>query len=734
MLSLHLSENSVSAIALDERLPSARHRAHLAGCAACRARISEWREYRSALRLPSGDASTDGLLERIQDRIAQGERVLLPVSPPLVAKPQFHLIVWRQVAATALVLALGAGLLLRRGPNLNAAGASGELRFDPSAPRAGDLIHVEYRAPTQMSEDAVLALRGRYRGRLDRAYAYGTRQVQVAMMRRDPDGLYRATFRLPDSALYGAFAIEDTAGSRVDSRQSRLWELLVHDSTGQPLFDALGQRENDLMGRDMRLAFATARQRASLYPDRPDAWGQVRFHEQLNYGALADTLLPQHRARLERLNAGWQEATVVPFAVVDGMLAYSREVAESDTALQRAVRAHWTPIRQGLIAKAAGSPDVIRERWWQLDSRSRTSLHSQNRHSAQLLLTAVEEYWRGEGRQSADGAEVGYQIARRAGDSSDVLLRWVDRFAKVFPEAAEGIYQRLAAYPALRAAAIGRLSALSLSLMRPDDARRPLELTRSEAGARDSARARSVFGILGSMYLTLGDTQAARIAFERATTAGWDVALFHKIGSAQLVAGDTAEAVMSFARISTDPSTAGVRRDSLAAFATHAVGSARWAEMLSVARATMDARLMTHAIHQRVAGQVTLTRDDGDTLSFQRLTNGRLAVIAIWTTCCGASDLQLRALDTLATRLGSIGAVLVAITDDHRSSATIAFARRRAHIVPLYFDAGGAARVALRSWSLPEYIILDADGVIRFRHSALSLVLAQAAALQHATR
>jgi hypothetical protein len=47
----------------------------------------------------------------------------------------------------------------------------------------------------------------------------------------------------------------------------------------------------------------------------------------------------------------------------------------------------------------------------------------------------------------------------------------------------------------------------------------------------------------------------------------------------------------------------------------------------------------------------------------------------------------------------------------------------------VYFDVTNAARRAFGQWATPEYYVLDARGVVRFKHSTLDLVLAQAVSL-----
>ncbi|MEP6620596.1 MAG: TlpA disulfide reductase family protein [bacterium] len=729
---LHLSEASVTAVALGDREATGRERNHLADCTACRGRLAEVRMLRDEMRVTEAAPVSPTLLHRIESRVATGERIILPVPLPFAELTPRRRFGWFRVAAAVLLVASASIWLTPRSTELVAGGTSGELHFLPLAPRAGDTVHVEYLAPPQLARDTALVLRGRLRTRWDRAYASGTHQQPVATLRRGSDGRFRAAFRMPDSVLYGAFAVENSLGSQVDSRHRRLWELMVHDAAGKPVFEALVQRENDLMGRDMRLAFATARDRAALYPDRPDAWVNVRFHEQINFGQDADTALAAHHARLGRLNGQWRGRPSVPFAVVDGMLSYGREVGAGDDSLQRAVSAHWRPIQRRMIDSDRMDPDAIRAHWWHLNDLGIGPRGSGGANSARAVLPLAEAFWRDVGSRDPSGAEVGFQIARQARDSGVARRTWIDRFAAVAPVWAEGLYRGMADEPALRRDALERLIALSNTLLRPDDSRRALELNRAEGATKDTARAQRVFGLLGDVYLEGGDTASGRQALEHATASGWDVTLFRKVAVAELALGDTLLALASFARVAVDPATSAPTVDSLATTARRLVGTARWNSLLVDAVQTMRIRLLARAVHQRLP-DVAFARESGAPAVLQQLSRGRVTVVTFWTTCCGASESQLRALDTLSSRLAAMHAVLIPITDDQLNAETLAFAKVRGVSVPLYFDRSGTARVAFSSWSVPEFFVLDAEGFVRFQHSSLGLVLAQAAALQKAS-
>jgi thiol-disulfide isomerase/thioredoxin len=341
----------------------------------------------------------------------------------------------------------------------------------------------------------------------------------------------------------------------------------------------------------------------------------------------------------------------------------------------------------------------------------------------------AERFWNGAGHVDPLGAMVGAQVVRAAGDTGAARLRWADRYAAANSGTAEYAYRNFASGPGLWRATIARLTPLVERLQRPDDSRRPLELTRAEAAVADSARARAALGLLAEAQLAAGDTGAARDALVRATDGGWDARLFRRAATAQLALRDTARAVALLARLVADPGTPRGDADSLAAMARRATDAARWQAMVAEARQAMREYFLAHAARDPLPADIPLVERDGRTTSLDRVTDGRVAVVAFWSRNCGPSHQQMRLLDSLDARLARRGMTLVAITDEAPSPEVAAFLREQGVHVPTFHDRTGAARRAFVQWAVPDYYVVDGEGRVRFRHSALDLVLAQAVAV-----
>src|SRR5690606_23396659 len=275
---------------------------HLERCARCRETISRVREVVAAAR--ELEAPPAGALERIVERRGRGERVVLPVEPAGGVPSA------RRLPRVAAIVMLGAGALvytLARTGELEA--LRSELHVTPAAPRMGEPIRVEYRATSRLEDEPRLVLRARFRTPLS---TNEDRHAVLGILERVGDGVFAATVRLPDSAVYAVLAVEDTLARFVDYHGEQ-WEVLVHGEDGRPLFDALYQRAADVRRRDVRLAVQVAEEITRRYPERPEGW-RLLLLEALSLApeAAADSIRAERRGRYLPLVARGIERTDSP--------------------------------------------------------------------------------------------------------------------------------------------------------------------------------------------------------------------------------------------------------------------------------------------------------------------------------------------------------------------------------------------------------------------------------------
>jgi hypothetical protein len=243
------------------------------------------------------------------------------------------------------------------------------------------------------------------------------------------------------------------------------------------------------MGRNMTLAFETARQRAALTPDQPEGWATLYFHEKINLGADADTALASHRARLDRLHRTWSARTDVPFAVVDGMVSYAAQVTESSDSLGRIVRAYWRPLRDRAVTADRMDRVAVEARWWAINEVAIRARQAKKPGFSLVAMNLAERFWNAGGGRDPLGGRLGSQIARLGGDTGEVRVRWTDRFGRVDARVRGVLLPRTGAGARPASGVRSAPSGLADRLLRRDDARRPLEKTVTEALRADSTRA-----------------------------------------------------------------------------------------------------------------------------------------------------------------------------------------------------------------------------------------------------
>jgi peroxiredoxin len=710
---MHPTERALTRFATGDveearRAPLARH---LAQCAPCRARVAFLRQLKGALSGLQGPPASAELLARIHDRLSHDEHVILPVSDAGPAPAR-----WRSRAAAAALVAAGAALwFLWPAAPLTAADSQGELTFTPATPHAGESVQVMYRAPTTLAGRDRLVLRARYRTPRDGSYNSDMRQAVAAELTPTRDGSFRGSLRLPDSVVYGAFAVEDADGRHVDSNGSRLWELLLHDSSGRPTFDALSQREHDLMGRNWELGYETARQVAALYPERISSWYTLLFYERYALGeSHTDSALAGHRARLhalhERLSA---RASLSPDDVGD-MFWYASMLPDS------ALAAYWA---KRLEREAPRSPFAAQNRaadiWFRL-WRNKDSLRA---------LADMDRLWDDVGPAHGNVVNLGWRVAQVADDSAG-LVRWASRYLSMNRGDSLGIATDFTHYPALRSEGMRLLRQQLRGLETPNSARRALERTVDEQRVVDAARARQILVALGDALVASGQRAAGLDTLKLAVREGWDVFLYRRVAQIQLSTGDTAGALRLLGLVAADPATTAWGADSARRFTGAPVDSAAWARLVREGRGEMRRRLLDLATRRRLPEDVRLQAAAGGTVRLDTLTRGRVTFVAFWSRYCGPSKDELPAVERVAARLRQQGVAVVTITDERVSDDLRRFLAEQKLTFPVYGDAWREASRGFSQWGTPAYFVLDGDGLVRFQYQNLNRILSEVAALQ----
>jgi hypothetical protein len=283
--------------------------------------------------------------------------------------------------------------------------------------------------------------------------------------------------------------------------------------------------------------------------------------------------------------------------------------------------------------------------------------------------------------------------------------------------------------PIVRDAALERLRIVLRRLRTPQDSLRPLERTTAEQARVDSATAREIMATIGDALVARGDVRQGLDSLERATSAGWDPALFRRVARTALKIGKTELALPLLARVAVDPSTNRREADSLATLSERFTSRAAWAGALRDAAKAMRTAVMADATVITLAESPRLQSGDGTAPRLAAVLDGRVAVITFWSRFCAPSLQQFTLLPAFEHRLDSAGVALVAVTDEAPSPAVRAFVASNKLRAPTYHDTWGEMTRAFQVFGTPQYFVVDRLGRIRFRYTTLEKALTQAVVL-----
>jgi tetratricopeptide (TPR) repeat protein len=594
--------------------------------------------------------------------------------------------------------------------------SASHLIFEPAAPMSGGAIHVEYQASAAPAPDR-LVLRARFRTPDDAAYNTGIEHVTVGELRRDRGHLFRGSFRLPESVVFGVFAVEHPTADWTDTNAGRFWELLVHGRDGRPLFEALAQRFNDYMGRDVREVLESARLTTHLYPDRPEAWNLRHAAEGWAAGAAdADRIREQQRARAAALVARIGSRSDLTPDDLAALVGLSRELPSA---------AQW---RARLESVAPSHPLLLRNRLQEI--------RRERRGHTPTMLRALEALWNSlpEGRPAdldavrRETASDGLAAALDAG-SLDDLRRWSERFkAHHAPDRAAERFLREAT---LRDEGIRLANEEIERLQRLSEEDRQLGETPGEQRARHARRTGELRAGIARALAEAGERDRALEELRDAVTLAPTSEHFRALGDLHYETGHVKQALKAWARVAADPATGSEFMDGVRARAGSEFDTETWTDLMDEARRAL--------IHGTLAVSTRRDVSDVDLIDLngaaRRLDSVRTeadAVVVVFVSrFCGFSVGAMPALQALAEQVQPENVKIVPITQDPPTDDDRALYRGFGLQIPVYYDPSGAAWRAFNVWGTPTYVVLDRHRRIRFDKSDLSSLPRQLLALRH---
>jgi len=666
---------------------------HLRRCGRCRARVMDTRRLSRDARALEIPPLPTGLRQRVLRGLAAGERVIVPVADPAVPGLPWRRLLW--AGAGALVVIIG-GARLVLGNRLYS--EASVLEFTPARPSAGAEVTVTYHASGQLASEAALRLRVQYREPGDRGER-AVRPIAAVPLLHRSGRTYEAHVRLPEGAVYAAFAVEDEAGAVVDLGGTMGWELLVH-AGGRPSYDALHQRIEAATGRDMGEALETAIEATRLYAGSVEAWATRGALEAEAYGpAVYDSLRAAHAQQVRAFDQQLSPASVSA-DVMRAIYLYATAWNVADVAERWRERVLREAPRSAVaaqiktIAILREPTNDARERLRRLDSLYDAV------NSAPALL-------------SARAFELAYEMK-----DPDASLRWARRVIAVEPGERMTMAHELLTFSALRDTVLAWVEGEIERLEVPDDRQRPLFWSRPRYQRSVGSARLDLLGLKGQALLALGHTLAALAYLDSAVTEGWNTARFQAAAAARLAAADTLGAARLLARIAVDPAA---RDEDADRVGRRLLGAPMWTTEKERARSDMLRETRHEAEPRGLFDAIRVTQRSGDTVDLRETLTGHVTVVAFWYPPCRSCLPGLEELRDLVAELP--GAPRLAIVSRRALEPADWLVLDDARLAPaLLVDGEGEAMQAFRVWATGGLFVVDQRGVIQYHDVSMSEV------------
>lgn len=672
-----------------------RIRAHVAGCESCRERVVALVAERplTSEAVPVG-ASRDGVLAAILSRRLRGDRLLLPHGDAGRGKRRARRL--PAYAAAAAVLFIGGATVVFSSNELTASDVSGELRFTPQLPAPGDSIHLEYRG-ARFGRESELDVRALLRTAEDESPEWAARYGTVATLRRDRDGSYRGAFILPDSVVYGAFAVEDTSGAQVDTRGGRLWDLLVRDDSARPAFAAMRQQMRFHYGRAQEVSLGIARELVRVHADDPRSWQLLLWYEtQLAGPAGRDAVYERFRPRFAATHERLSASVAVSPRLMEAMWQYAGNLGEDSAAL------YWS---RRLAKEHPRAPEGAVQRYFALPSAIAPTARD----------SALEQLWRDVGGNHSEAlAFNGFLNARGRSDTTGIR-RWGMRLERIGPPwyGRSFVGYNMARMPGLEEEAAARLRAHIREFGQISDLHRIVGETVAQHRQRIDMTRASALVELGHALAAMNRPEAALDTLELAAELAWKPAAFLEIAALNLQRHDTAAALLAAAYAAADgsvPTESAELRTRLGA-----VPDTVWRYLVEEGRGVQRRKLLATSVDRPIKARVQIKDSSGRERDLADVVRGAPTVVAFWSRYCLGSLEQLPELQRAVEQLVPTGARVVAITSEMPSPELTAWLKGKGYTFDVYHDYRNEAAAVLQPWATPDNLVLDARGRLRFQ-------------------
>ncbi len=580
------------------------------------------------------------------------------------------------------------------------------LRFSPDSPPAGSEVTVSYSPTATLANESELVLRGTYR-----TAGAEAEPISIPNMRPGSGGTFTTRFTLPEGAVYAAFVIEDVSGQRLDANGGRLFDLLIQDTGGIPLYHGLLGRADEFEDRNLLTSLEALQRAMELYSDSLDGWGRLRSLERRALGSnSSDSLFARHQDNFTGIHERYRDRTNLPLATVEAIFDYADEVDAEE--------AHWKARVDETVGSFSWSQSVaipILRQWI-------TDRVAEPLEAAETALEAFERYWpeAQRGQMSTFALDVAIESK-----NLEAVDRWVERNLGPGGWIDFVVGEKLALLPERR----DRALEIAREEFEQTNAIRPLGRTVDEHAqwlALERAGLLKRYARLLSRYAS---AEEALAVVEEATAQSASPDLYETLGELKLGQGDIEGAARAYAVAASDPNTPRNRADSLVRLVGHTPDSPEWGALLETARAEMLARVLSQA-EEWIPAASHVTDASGERHTLADLAAGKPTVLVFWARWCGPCIEKIPDVVRLQETLEPLGAKVLSIAwRDPPGADMDAFIEEHGIDYPVYHDLDDSATDAFGVFAIQTNFVLDARGRVRFGRPELADIPRQVQAL-----